>query len=771
MNRPRPFRPQNDPDNSTVAGILSPAEQPSDVRSSVAGGYEILRRQKWLILTVFVTVMGAASLYVVRATQEYQATSLLLVEVRPYDPANALSMGSISGLDNTNVTMHQLVLKNSTSLFQSVADRVAGSVRVAEPAPASADELVRRLRGMVEIKVSDTNVLTIEAMGSTGEEAAQLANVFAEEAVQHSQSLSRRRITASRDFLKQRIEESAQSLADAEENMKVYLRSEGAVALDKEAEGAVSNVARVEALLADARIEYDMKSASLAAREQQIAEIRPQLGRRLASGIDRELATSQQRLTDLELRLDQIYFQYPSLKENPGNDARIADLEAQIAQWRSRVNELSDAYVNEVLAAGGVDPEKPASGVAYAASLERQTVADRIELTALQSKIDALALQKSRYDGRLRTIPEQSMALAQLERQRASSEQLYTFLEKRLQEAMLAEEAETGSLHVLRSADVPVVPTHPRPQRILPLAALLGIVMGAAMGSLRNHLDTRIYTPTDVEKMGLLLLGVVPDLRPLLRKEFKGRSSIEIDGSTYGTNIVALLTPASVAAEAYRHLYARLQPTRSRSTVRSVVVTSPEAAVGKSTTALNIAITAALARRRTLIVDADMRQPAAERYLGIHDGITLQELLSVPTLADLRTTLLQRTHTSFPNLHAITINQPIDNPLELLISPRLTKLIEILKLEFEFIVFDTPPLLLAPDAALLAPMCDTSVLVAAAGQTDAGALTKIVVELEAAGADVAGVILNRFDPSNPNFKHTYGYLQHNYGSYYHRVAS
>lgn len=770
MNKPRsliPSHPRKDADHSAV---LTPLGASPDVRSTLAGGYDILRRQKWLILIVFALTVGAATLYVFRTTPEYQATSLLLVEVRPYDPADALSMGYISGIDNTNVTMHELVLRNSTLLFENVAEELAGTLLPVDDPPSTA-EFAKRLRGMVEIEATEANVLSVLALGSTGSDAARLANVFAEEAVNHSQSLSRRRITASRSFLEQRIEESARHLASAEETMKAYLGSEGAVALDKEAEGAVTNVARVEAVLADAQIEYDMKSAALDARERQLAEIRPQLSRRLASGIDRELETSQARLADLELRLNQIYFQYPSLKENPDADERIAPLQAQIGQWKSRVDELSDRYVQEVLAAGGIDPEKPSSGVAYAADLERQAISGRIELAGLNAKIEALTLQKARYDGRLRTIPEQSMTLAQLERERSSTEQLYTFLEERLQEAMLAEEAETGSLHVLRAADLPVAPISPRPERILPLAALLGIVLGTGMGSLRNHLDNRIYTPADIEETGIPLLGVVPDLGPMIQQEFGGRTVMEVDGCRYGTNIVALLTPHSVAAEAYRHLYARLQPTRSRSTIRSVIVTSPEAAVGKSTTALNIAITAALSGRRTLLVDTDMRKPSAERYLGLHDVVSLQNVLSSPTSADLRTTLLKGTRTPIPNLHVITVPQPVDNPLEVLLSQRLRKLMEVLSLEFEFIVFDTPPLLLAPDAALLAPMCDSSVLVAAAGKTDTSALTKVRSELETAGADVAGVILNKFDPYDLNFKHTYGYLQHNYGSYYHRVAS
>jgi tyrosine-protein kinase Etk/Wzc len=367
--------------------------------------------------------------------------------------------------------------------------------------------------------------------------------------------------------------------------------------------------------------------------------------------------------------------------------------------------------------------------------------------------------------------PRQSIEIGQLKRVRESSEQLYTYLEQRLQEAYLAEESETGSLRLLRSAEVPLRPVSPRPERILPLSVLLGLMIGLGAAALSARLDRRVYTPTDVTKNGFHLLSVIPDMRRMTSREFGHVKVVHVEGHEAHTNMIALLAPHTAAAEAYRHLYARLWPVSDTSGAKSIIVTSPEASVGKSTTALNLALTAASTRLRTLIVDVDMRRPAVECYLGISYRFTLQDILELPDDEDILPYITRHSATGIPNLHAITVREPIRNPLEHLVSPRLRKLVELLKQEFDIVIFDAPPLLLTSDAAFLAPLCDETIVVVAAGETDSAALHQIEAVLAECKAKLSGIVLNRFDASNRMFRSTYGYLEQNYSGYYGRAAN
>lgn len=107
---------------------MSPVEDPldgsGDVRRLFESTYELLRRERWLILVIFLTILGASVVYVLHKAPEFKAESVLVVDEQKYDPSNALTLGNISGLDNSSTTMHLLVLEKSTGLSELVADRV-----------------------------------------------------------------------------------------------------------------------------------------------------------------------------------------------------------------------------------------------------------------------------------------------------------------------------------------------------------------------------------------------------------------------------------------------------------------------------------------------------------------------------------------------------------------------------------------------------------------------------------------------------------------------
>lgn len=733
------------------------------------------------MLAIFLGVVGASVLYVVRTTPEYASEGLLLVENRRYDPSNALTMGYIPAVDGFSAEMQLEILAHSPVIVRNVAERVLAAEFVPdtdlrfsvldERADLTEAELAARLQGEVlSIDQIGTNTISVRAVTANPSESAFLANAFSEEAVKHSRELSRQRISTSRQFLEQRIGEGRENLQSSEQNLQQYMSREGAIAIDQAVTAAVSNLSRVETALSQAQIELDMERASLGATEAELRRIRPMLTQRVASGIDREIEAAQQRVAALEVRLEQYYQQVPAARAAPELDPRTAPMAKEIGQWQERIQLLSDRYVQELLAAGGIDPTKPESGVAYAASLERQVVAGRIAISGLESKMAELKRQQSTYEARLSVFPKQSVDLANLQRDRQSSEQLFSYLEQRLHEATMAEQSETGSLRVLRQAGVAARPLSPRPERVFPLAAFLGLVLSIGAGFFSNRIDRRIYTPTDVTAQNFHLLGVIPEMKGLIRTEFKGAAFTDYRDRKVATTIVGLTSPLSAPAEAYRQLYARLHSSRLSDGARSVIVTSPESSVGKSTTAINLAVAGAMARRRTLLVDVDLRKPAVEHYLGIPLRLTLQDLLELPDGANATALIAKASATGISNLHAISVREPVGNPIEHLVSPRLQALIAIFKKEFELIIFDAPPLLLTSDATLLASLCDVTIIVAAAGKTDEGALRQIHDELQEADAVDVGVVLNRFDSSNRNYKNTYGYLSQNYGAYYGSMA-
>jgi capsular exopolysaccharide synthesis family protein len=341
------------------------------------------------------------------------------------------------------------------------------------------------------------------------------------------------------------------------------------------------------------------------------------------------------------------------------------------------------------------------------------------------------------------------MELAQVRRAHRSTEQLYDRLTEQLQAVRIAEESEIGTAQVLRSAVAPETPQGGNGRTILILGGVLGLLLGVVVAVVRDKLDVRIHTPDDLEERAVPLIGVIPDLDAFATARYDGAEKTTVDGQAVSTALPVLLAPQSADAEAFRQLYVNLQFSRADTVIQTIVVTSAEKGAGKSTTAVNLALAAAQTGRRTLLIDADLRRPTLHALLGItgRGGPGLEEALRQPA-----ETAAAAAPTGADNLWALTTDTPSAGAGPLLRSPRMRAWLNALRADFDAIVVDTPPVFVASESVMIATQSDATVVVARAGSTAGDALDQTLDRLESLGAPVAGVVLNRFDPT-----YVYGY--------------
>jgi capsular exopolysaccharide synthesis family protein len=407
--------------------------------------------------------------------------------------------------------------------------------------------------------------------------------------------------------------------------------------------------------------------------------------------------------------------------------------------------------------AGGVDPRSEGLSMNYLANLKRKIADERIAISGQQARVRGLEQRMREYNSKLVTLPNTSMELAKLKRQQQAAEELYNILTQRLGQIRIAEQSERGFAKIIRPAIAPEAPEKPKKAVNLGMGLFLGLMLGVGAAVARRKLDTRVYTPDDLSLSEANMIGVVPDMRQLIKKEFGKRAKIDFEGREISTGLVALIAPISPIAEAYRRLYIKLQFSRDDQGIQNLMITSPKAGAGKSTTSLNLAFTTAQAGKRTLVVDADLRRPSLHDKLGLPEGPSLLELLS----EDESRWDSERFFTGFENLYVIT-GIPVSQPAELLGSRKMIDLVERFRSEFDIVIFDTPPVLGAVDPVLLSRQCDGVIVVASADGTDMDSLKQSIDELRSVGANVLGTVLNRFDPSSMyGYRNTYGY---SYGS-------
>jgi capsular exopolysaccharide synthesis family protein len=227
------------------------------------------------------------------------------------------------------------------------------------------------------------------------------------------------------------------------------------------------------------------------------------------------------------------------------------------------------------------------------------------------------------------------------------------------------------------------------------------------------------------------------------------------------------MTPAQASAdlrspfsEAYRSVRTGLQFATTHGLPRTLLVTSPSAGEGKTTSAMELAHNISQLGKRVLIIDADLRNPSLHRLFNADNQVGLSNILA--GASDARPAVQK---TREPNLSVMTSGPLPPSPPELLAGDALPELLERLRGEFDMIVLDGPPVLGLADAPLLAHRAEATLLIAAAEATRGDALRGALQRLLAAHAHVLGTLLVRFDLKGKGEGYGYGgYTYYAYGS-------
>ena len=204
------------------------------------------------------------------------------------------------------------------------------------------------------------------------------------------------------------------------------------------------------------------------------------------------------------------------------------------------------------------------------------------------------------------------------------------------------------------------------------------------------------------------------------------------------------------AAEQYRKLAASLHQLQMERGTRIIMVASAMASEGKTLTAANLALTLSGSfRRRVLLIDADLRRPAVHKVLDLPNVFGLNDGLNAPE--EQKLTILEVS----ARLSVLPAGRPNPDPMSSLTSGRMRSIVKEAAARFDWVIIDTPPVELLPDAALLAEMVDGVILVVSAGRTPFRSIERAVKAIDR--KLIVGVVLNRVaDRSAAQYYEYYG---------------
>jgi len=333
-----------------------------------------------------------------------------------------------------------------------------------------------------------------------------------------------------------------------------------------------------------------------------------------------------------------------------------------------------------------------------------------------------------------------------LEREVDTSQRMYDVLIARLREVDVTSTINISNITVIDRAEVPFKPVKPKKLLNMVLAVAFGLLGGVGLGFFVDYLDTTIKTPQDVRgALESRFLGSVPELDERI---------LEIEKDKF-----VHLQPSAPMSEHFRHIRTEvLSLLPEGADLRAFLITSPEPQAGKTMTSANFAIVLSQCGSKVLFVDSDLRKPQLHKVfeLNRHDGLAeyltgtanFQSIIQDPGIEGLK---------------VVAAGNTVSHPAELIGSKKMGEFIAEAKKMFDFVIFDSPPVISVTDAVILAGMADASILVVRSGKILAPAARIAKDKLTNAKKKFLGVILNGMKAENSDL----GYYQyyHSY-SYY-----
>jgi capsular exopolysaccharide synthesis family protein len=294
----------------------------------------------------------------------------------------------------------------------------------------------------------------------------------------------------------------------------------------------------------------------------------------------------------------------------------------------------------------------------------------------------------------------------------------------------------TGMVSIMDRAVPELRPVKPNKTLNIVLGVVVGLVVGVGLAFFIEYLDTSVKTIDDVERaLQCPVLGVIPQNVGLLIKE----------------------GAESPHAEAYRVLRTNILFSRKDEKLNCMCVVSAGAGEGKSTTVFNLATIFAQAGNRVVIVDSDLRRPTLHKMVGVSNSIGLTNyLLKQNTLEEVIQT------TSVPSLDFMASGKLPSSSLGILSSSQMKNLINELKQRYDFVFFDSPPIMGVSDASILASEVDMTVQVIQYRRYPQPMNIRAKQMIEKVGGNLVGIVLNNINMSQDESYYYYSGYYHDY---------
>ena len=683
--------------------------------------YWLILRRRWLpgTLVFLLTVMLATTVALLKKPS-YGAQGKLLLKKRILSSLGTEAgqqIGELEALNNfinTPLDTEAQVI-TSRPLIEKTIDQLNLKNKEGE-----AVKPAYILGGLTVEGIKGTDVLKLSFEGPDSEDAAAVVNQLMNVYIENNVLTNRTEAVAARKFIAQQLPETQKILSEAESDLRRFKEQNNIVSLEEEASHAVANIADLDQKISQTKSELE----DAAARSEAL---QAKLGLNAQQALDLSSLSQSRAVQEVLLEVEQLEEQLNvQLTRYEKEHPLIVNLSARKVAQEGLLKER----VEQVLGFGEQVPRENLQLGDLKQSMAADLVDAEVERLGLANRVAALDRAKFTNQQRANILPKLQEGLRDRERKLEAAQSTYEILLKNYQEVQIAENQNVGNARIIAYAQIPEIPVGPNRKLIIGAGIIAGSLLYVVTAFVLDLMDPSIKTAKEVRQLfNYTWLGMIPDSR---KKGLFGRRKSE--------DLIPQLpvrdTPHAVISEAYRMLEANLKFLSPDKELKVIVVTSSVSKEGKSTVSANLAIAMAQLGRRVLLIDADLRHPLQHHIWGLVNTQGLSEV--IVNQAEFKSSV----KAVMDNLDVLPSGVIPPNSLALLNSKRMASLVKEFSQTYDFVIFDTPPLVLTADAITLGKMTDGILLLARPGIIDRVSATASKEFLVRSGQKVLGLVVN-----------------------------
>ena len=698
----------------------------------------ILRKHQWLIATFLLTVVTVVTIASFKMKPVYQAAARVEVDKESQNtlPFQGVNYDEYVDLENYVETQVK-ILQSETLALQTIRELnlgqypefggPSGPLAQARGGAEARPAILGAFLGRLSVKrVPNSRLVEVQFESGNPELAARVANGHVHNYIEQNFRSKYDATTQASGFLSQELEELRIKVEKSEDARVAYERQNQIWQIDEKQNITTQTLGDLNKAVTEAQTGMAASEALYRMATSGNVDLLPEVRN---SPVIQDLTKRKSALDDSYTQaLEQYGPNFPKVQ-------RIAEQKKEVEAELARAQNI------------------------MVGSIEEDYNTARQHLGLLQ---EALERQKAESN----QLAEKLVQFHILEHDAESNKQLYDGLLQKLKEAGITAGLRSSNIRVVDPALIPSAPAGPQRAKNILMSILVGLVGGIGLALFREYLDNTVKSPDDIESLvGLPSLAVVP-AQPSSNGHHSKWPQLKhktAPHSVSGPRVETLshTQPKSQISEAFRALRTSLLLSQADHPPQVILVTSALPREGKTTAAVNLAVTLAQLGDRTLLLDSDMRKPGIRRALNLLSGNEkgLSSYLAGVTNLD----EIVVPHPVISNLETITTGPVPPSPADLLSSRRMREAISELRLRFKFIVIDSPPVMAATDAVIVSSLTDGVLLVARSGETPKEAFTRTRDLLGAVKCRILGVVLNAVDSSAPDYYYSYRYYPYAYG--------